>query len=92
MLALPHAASLGKAFGPAGQVAAVGGEVIQLVSASFDLRRFERRDGEVLMADDNLTTIPVVDYRRRILGLITVDDVLETTLPGDWRQRRWEQQ
>jgi CBS domain-containing protein len=44
-------------------------------------------DVAVLMTDYNLTTIPVVDTRRRILGLITVDDVLETTLPDDWRQR-----
>jgi CBS domain-containing protein len=44
-------------------------------------------DVAVLMTDYNLTTIPVVDGQRRILGLITVDDVLETTLPDDWRQR-----
>jgi flagellar motility protein MotE (MotC chaperone) len=44
-------------------------------------------DVAVLMTDYNLTTIPVVDARRRILGLITVDDVLETLLPDDWRQR-----
>jgi len=45
-------------------------------------------DVAVLMTDYNLTTIPVVDSKRRLLGLITVDDVLETTLPGDWRQRQ----
>ena len=39
------------------------------------------------MTDYNLTTIPVVDAQCRILGLITVDDVLEATLPGDWRRR-----
>jgi Mg/Co/Ni transporter MgtE len=39
------------------------------------------------MADFNLVTIPVVDADGKILGLITVDDVLETTLPDDWRQR-----
>ncbi len=44
-------------------------------------------DVAVLMTDYNLTTIPVVDDRRRILGLITVDDVLEATLPDDWRRR-----
>ncbi|HEV2256418.1 MAG TPA: CBS domain-containing protein [Streptosporangiaceae bacterium] len=44
-------------------------------------------DVAVLMADYNLVTIPVIDADRRILGLITVDDVLETTLPDDWRQR-----
>ena len=40
-------------------------------------------DVAVLMADYNLITIPVVDDRRRMLGLITVDDVLEVTLPED---------
>ena len=44
-------------------------------------------DVAVLMTDYNLTTIPVVDTRRRMLGLITVDDVLEVTLPEDWRRR-----
>ncbi len=44
-------------------------------------------DVAVLMTDYNLTTIPVVDDRRRLLGLITVDDVLEATLPDDWRRR-----
>ncbi len=44
-------------------------------------------DVAVLMADYNLAAIPVVGADGRILGLITVDDVLETTLPDDWRQR-----
>ena len=44
-------------------------------------------DVAVLMTDYNLITIPVVDDRRRMLGLITVDDVLEVTLPDDWRRR-----
>jgi len=44
-------------------------------------------DVAVLMADFNLVTIPVVDADGKILGLITVDDLLETTLPDDWRQR-----
>jgi sporulation protein YlmC with PRC-barrel domain len=41
----------------------------------------------VLMTDYNLITIPVVDDVRRLLGVITVDDVLEVTLPEDWRRR-----
>jgi CBS domain-containing protein len=44
-------------------------------------------DVAVLMTDYNLTTIPVVDDERRLLGVITVDDVLEVTLPDDWRRR-----
>jgi CBS domain-containing protein len=44
-------------------------------------------DVAVLMTDYNLITIPVVDSERRLLGVITVDDVLEVTLPDDWRRR-----
>ena len=44
-------------------------------------------DVAVLMSDYNLITIPVVDDRRRMIGIITVDDVLEVTLPDDWRRR-----
>jgi hypothetical protein len=47
-------------------------------------------DVAVLMSDYNLTTIPVVDENRIMIGLITVDDVLEATLPEDWRRRRDE--
>ena len=44
-------------------------------------------DVAVLMSDYNLITVPVVDENRRMIGLITVDDVLEVTLPEDWRRR-----
>jgi len=44
-------------------------------------------DVAVLMSDYNLITIPVVDERRKMIGVITVDDVLEATLPDDWRRR-----
>ena len=48
-------------------------------------------DVAVLMSDYNLVTIPVVDEDRRMIGLITVDDVLEVTLPEDWRRRETAQ-
>ncbi len=44
-------------------------------------------DVAVLMTDYNLVTIPVVDARSRMRGLVTVDDVLEVILPGNWRRR-----
>ena len=44
-------------------------------------------DVAVLMTDYNLITIPVVDDERRLLGVITVDDILEVALPEDWRRR-----
>jgi CBS domain-containing protein len=40
-----------------------------------------------LMTDYNLTTLPVVDEQQRMVGLITVDDVLEQMLPSGWRRR-----
>jgi hypothetical protein len=40
-----------------------------------------------LMADYNLTAIPVVDEHQRMLGVVTVDDVLEAMLPRGWRRR-----
>jgi CBS domain-containing protein len=39
------------------------------------------------MADYNLTAIPVTDERQRMLGVVTVDDVLEAMLPRGWRRR-----
>jgi len=44
-------------------------------------------DVALLMADYNLATIPVVDEADRVLGVVTVDDVLEATIPEDWRRR-----
>src|SRR5262252_8772969 len=44
-------------------------------------------DVAVLMSDYNLITFPAVDEERTMIGLITVDDVLEVTLPDDWRRR-----
>ena len=40
-----------------------------------------------LMADYNLTAVPVVDEDKRMLGVVTVDDVLEAMLPRGWRRR-----
>jgi Mg/Co/Ni transporter MgtE len=39
------------------------------------------------MADFNLTVAPVVDSELRVIGAITVDDVLEAMLPESWRRR-----
>jgi Mg/Co/Ni transporter MgtE len=40
-----------------------------------------------LMTDFNLVALPVVDEDDRIVGVITVDDVLELMLPTGWRWR-----
>jgi len=40
-----------------------------------------------LMADYNLTAAPVLDAHERMIGVVTVDDVLEVLLPKGWRRR-----
>ncbi|MCU1345641.1 MAG: hypothetical protein JWL70_1907, partial [Acidimicrobiia bacterium] len=40
------------------------------------------------LASYNLLSAAVCDEERRILGVITVDDVLDRTLPKGWRQRQ----
>jgi CBS domain-containing protein len=39
------------------------------------------------MTDYNLSMLPVLDDEQRMVGVITVDDVLEQTLPAGWRKR-----
>lgn len=39
------------------------------------------------MADFNLLTLPVVDRHDRLIGIITVDDILEASIPDHWRRR-----
>ncbi len=40
-----------------------------------------------MMTDYNLVMLPVVDEDQRVVGVVTVDDVLEQTLPAGWRRR-----
>jgi CBS domain-containing protein len=39
------------------------------------------------MTDYNLVMLPVLDEHERLVGVVTVDDVLELTLPSGWRRR-----
>jgi CBS domain-containing protein len=52
------------------------------VSADADLPEVART-----MTDYNLLTLPVRGEDERVVGVITVDDVLELTLPTGWRRR-----
>src|SRR5215831_9470388 len=54
-------------------------EAPQRVRPDADLEEIAR-----LMTDFDLTVVPVVDEQERVLGVITVDDVLELLLPKGW--------
>jgi Mg/Co/Ni transporter MgtE len=54
----------------------------QAVRADADLKEVAR-----LLTDFDLTSVPVIDDEERILGIVTVDDVLELVLPDGWRRR-----
>ena len=55
---------------------------VQRVSPDADLEEVAR-----LMTDFDLTVVPVVDAGETLLGIVTVDDVLELGLPEGWRRR-----
>jgi Mg/Co/Ni transporter MgtE len=46
------------------------------------------REVAEFLASYNLLAVGVCDTAGRLLGAITVDDVLDRMLPADWRQRR----
>lgn len=37
------------------------------------------------LASYNLVSLPVIDENRRLVGVVTIDDVLDYLLPDDWR-------
>ena len=65
--------------------ALLGGVVdndIDPLSPDLSLSEITRR-----MATYNLVVMPVVDANDKLVGAVTVDDVLDHLLPDDWRDR-----
>lgn len=59
---------------------------IERVPADAPLSQLTR-----LLATYNLLALPVVDDERRLLGAVSVDDVLDHLLPQDWRENDAEE-
>ena len=48
----------------------------------------DRDDVAEVVARYNLLAVPVVDDEGRLVGIVTVDDAIDTILPASWRRRR----
>jgi Mg/Co/Ni transporter MgtE len=67
---------------PASMVGALVDSGIEPLRTDTGLTEITRR-----MATYDLVAMPVVDSANRLLGAVTVDDVLDHSLPRDWRDR-----
>jgi len=47
----------------------------------------DRDDVASVVARYNLLAVPVVDENGRLVGIVTVDDAIDTILPASWRRR-----
>jgi CBS domain-containing protein len=67
---------------PSARLAGIMDDAVVDVAADVD----EEEVGRIMTKYD-LLAIPVVDERRRVLGIVTLDDALDVVLPDDWKQR-----
>ncbi|GAA3697615.1 CBS domain-containing protein [Terrabacter ginsenosidimutans] len=70
---------------PHGAVGSIIDKEIEPVVATASLETVTRT-----LATYNLVSLPVVDDDGRLIGAVTVDDVLDHILPEDWREERHE--
>jgi Mg/Co/Ni transporter MgtE len=92
----PHETPTGKYLGivhiqrllrepPHGSIGDILDKEIEPIGAGAPLGQVTR-----LLATYNLVGVPVVDEDGRLIGAVTVDDVLDHILPDDWREERHE--
>jgi CBS domain-containing protein/sporulation protein YlmC with PRC-barrel domain len=92
----PHETPTGKYLGmvhiqrllrepPHGAVGSILDKEIEPLQADAPLGKVTR-----MLATYNLVGVPVVDADGRLIGAVTVDDVLDHILPDDWREERHE--
>ena len=92
----PHETPTGKFLGivhiqrllrepPHGSVGSILDREIEPLGPDAPLGKVSR-----ILATYNLVGVPVVDDDGRLLGAVTVDDVLDHILPDDWREERRE--
>jgi Mg/Co/Ni transporter MgtE len=60
-----------------------------IIDKDLEPLRPETTLGEIIkrMATYDLVAMPVVDSSNRLVGAVSVDDVLDHSLPRDWRER-----
>ena len=92
----PHETPTGKFLGivhiqrllrepPHGAIGSILDKEIEPLTADAPLGKVTR-----ILATYNLVGVPVVDEDGRLIGAVTVDDVLDHILPDDWREERRE--
>ena len=64
-----------------------------LIDASLEPVQASTSAAEVsrILASYNLVSVPVVDENHRLVGVVTIDDVLDYLLPDDWRSTNEEE-
>jgi Mg/Co/Ni transporter MgtE len=67
---------------PEDMLSQLGSLIVEKLVPDTDFEEVAR-----LMTDFNLLTAPVVDEQGQMIGVVTVDDVLEVMLPKGWRRR-----
>jgi len=56
-------------------------------ACATSLSRSSKEDVAALIAKYDLLALPVVDARHKLIGTVTVDDVVEIMLPRGWKKR-----